>query len=752
MLGASTQHYKTYGKRKTNVINRRVALFNSNSPLASNRGGGADEQVQAKAKSGGWSDSSDSDDAVVPVTPVVVKAPQVKKQVVVPRARSVFVGIEIVQDKENRRRSSKPGTSTPATVKKDVKPETSTTPAPDQEGTESEAARAPFKSKAAKSARRSESRRARARRIVESSDDEAEPSRGHEEVELIDDKHIVDLADDETDDDDDDSRSESSHHDDVDQGNRRTPRAFPRMFPLPFPSALKPLLALTFAADCPKPFDFASFVESPPPPFANSRDKAATWRKVGEASYSEVFSTGSQDGCDIVVKIIPISPLEPSKIADTDEGEDMPFTSDWHAVKREIEVSRLVGGSDGLEGFVRYRGAFLVQGRYPRSLLDSWDAFKRSQKPPCDDQIRPSCLPASQMYALVLLDHAGQDLETWKVRDWIEAREIWDQVVERLGTAEADFEFEHRDLHWGNILVAPAQPDVLADRLDSLHLTPQKAVAQHRGNAPTPTVTATLIDFTLSRMRQPPPSGWNRSKGRGAVLFDAFEDECIFEGEGDRQFDVYRAMKTVVERRGTGWEGFHPETNLLWLHYLVGKLLRGKKLRIPASPPSRTSNASSSPFSSPARAVPSPRKTRRQSLLVLGATTSTLAASATTERKARTLPSNHLLSAATKHRAAMLSEKQRREMEREVEAWESLQRAEQELERLLGDLVTDEDAARRKPGRKAGSTKRQGQGRKKVVRGKSDDATESSRGGAAEFAEWWRRERDEEEGAVLSPV
>jgi hypothetical protein len=47
------------------------------------------------------------------------------------------------------------------------------------------------------------------------------------------------------------------------------------------------------------------------------------------------------------------------------------------------------------------------------------------------------------------------------------------------------------------------------------------------------------------------------------VLFDPFEDDCIFQGEGDLQFDVYRGMRTIVEREGGGWEGFHPKTNLL---------------------------------------------------------------------------------------------------------------------------------------------------------------------------------------------
>lgn len=86
--------------------------------------------------------------------------------------------------------------------------------------------------------------------------------------------------------------------------------------------------------------------------------------------------------------------------------------------------------------------SFLVQGSYPESLLASWDHFKAAQKPVCNDQIRPSTLPPNQLYALILLSHAGMDLESWKMRNWREAKEIWEQVVEQLGQAEETYGFE----------------------------------------------------------------------------------------------------------------------------------------------------------------------------------------------------------------------------------------------------------------------------------------------------------------------
>lgn len=52
------------------------------------------------------------------------------------------------------------------------------------------------------------------------------------------------------------------------------------------------------------------------------------------------------------------------------------------------------------------------------------------------------------------------------------------------------------------------------------------------------------------------------------------EDETLFTGRGDYQFDVYRLMKKANKN---DWEPFEPHTNVLWLHYLADKMLKKKK-------------------------------------------------------------------------------------------------------------------------------------------------------------------------------
>ena len=55
--------------------------------------------------------------------------------------------------------------------------------------------------------------------------------------------------------------------------------------------------------------------------------------------------------------------------------------------------------------------------------------------------------------------------------------------------AENALEFEHRDLHWGNILICRTDNDFVESRL----LGEKKTVASHG-------VHVSLIDFTLSRL------------------------------------------------------------------------------------------------------------------------------------------------------------------------------------------------------------------------------------------------------------
>ncbi len=92
-----------------------------------------------------------------------------------------------------------------------------------------------------------------------------------------------------------------------------------------------------------------------------------------------------------------------------------------------------------------------------------------------------------------------------------------------LGTAEAGIHFEHRDLHWGNILVLPTTEKSVRYTIDGVSC-----------EVPTCGVKSTVIDFTISRCRD---------KNGNTAFTDLSNDEEQFEGSDDYQFDIYRMMR-----------------------------------------------------------------------------------------------------------------------------------------------------------------------------------------------------------------
>ncbi|PWN51992.1 hypothetical protein IE53DRAFT_378522 [Violaceomyces palustris] len=353
--------------------------------------------------------------------------------------------------------------------------------------------------------------------------------------------------------------------------------------------------------------------------------------KIGEASYSEVFklhyfdenSGGGRNGAGpkapsrdqiletSVIKIIPI------RLCDDEphpEEVDVPDESSCDDVCREVEVTKRLGTKMVSESstFVELKHAQVVKGAYPEELLQAWDRFdqrRRKKYGEGAENIRPSVLPPSQHYAVLVLSDGGPDLESAKLKDWSQAAGLFWQVTRGIAGMEEAFGFEHRDLHWGNILVQTSTPKLVVNSpktppdCDSDSSCRQKSKARSRRNTPEedsqggagqvpqdmetyseavqsswtewllePQICgsrATIIDFSLSRI-----SGGKNSE----VIAYNFEAEEIFEGEGDFQFDVYRSMRDLTKG---DWDSFFPLTNLMWLQYLIRKLLQEKGLKPP---------------------------------------------------------------------------------------------------------------------------------------------------------------------------
>ncbi|KAH1195806.1 hypothetical protein AAZX31_19G212100 [Glycine max] len=266
--------------------------------------------------------------------------------------------------------------------------------------------------------------------------------------------------------------------------------------------------------------------------------------KVGEGTYGEAFKINNY-----VCKIVPF------------DGE---FRVNGEVQKRSEELLEEVllcktlnqlrgkdGDSDNLcSAFIDCIEFRVCQGPYDASLIQAWEDWDLEHGSEND---HPKEFPDKQCYVVFVQEHGGKDLESFALLNFDEARALLVQVTAGLAVAESAFEFEHRDLHWGNILVGRSDSETLQFTLDG-----KTMLVKTHG------LIISIIDFTLSRI----------NTGDSILYLDLSSDPDLFKGpKGDKQSETYRRMKEVTE---DWWEGSCPKTNVLWLIYLVDILLMKK--------------------------------------------------------------------------------------------------------------------------------------------------------------------------------
>lgn len=269
-------------------------------------------------------------------------------------------------------------------------------------------------------------------------------------------------------------------------------------------------------------------------------------RKIGEGTFGEVYriSLGSKTSA---IKIVPI---EGSLVVNGERQKTAAQILPEAIIS--VELSALSGQKrvDYCQNFIEVKRLYYIQDRYHPTLMKQWDAYDAKKN---SENERPDCFGADQKFLMLEFADGGSSLEDYKVKSATEARSIFLQAACALAVAETALEFEHRDLHWGNILVAPTKQRSIPCRLAGRDFELDCAG-----------VFVSVIDYTLSRMH----------KG-GAVMFtDVSSEDDLFNGSGDYQFDIYRLMR---EHNQNDWKSFRPYTNVLWLHYLSRKLLEKRR-------------------------------------------------------------------------------------------------------------------------------------------------------------------------------
>ncbi|XP_077287768.1 haspin [Arctopsyche grandis] len=289
--------------------------------------------------------------------------------------------------------------------------------------------------------------------------------------------------------------------------------------------------------------------QTEPLPFDECYPKRKLQRcwKIGEGVYGEVFlyKTENDPNNPIVMKVIPI---EGDALVNGEPQKK--FEEIISEIVIAMELSDLRNNTyNNTSSFARVHRVHCVQGSYPERLLTQWDLFDELKGSEND---YPN-FNSNQLYIVLELEHGGKDLEAFEFSNAEKSYALFFQIAFTLAVAEEAYQFEHRDLHWGNVLIKPTdEPNINYNIRGTTYSIPSCGVF------------ANIIDFTLSRISLP--------QFASTIYNDLANDDDLFNAGGDYQFSIYRLMR---EKNGNSWQEFHPYTNILWLHYILTKMIDG---------------------------------------------------------------------------------------------------------------------------------------------------------------------------------
>lgn len=219
--------------------------------------------------------------------------------------------------------------------------------------------------------------------------------------------------------------------------------------------------------------------------------------KIGEASFSEVFCCNN-----LIYKIIA-------------------FTQ-WYTFEAFCKEAFIMDVLKNEKGVCHLVDRFLVKGGYSQPYLDAWDAFSGG------DNARPSDTNPEQLFGILVMNDCGCDLEKYVFKTMIEIIDFIGKLIETICRLEETYRFEHRDMHWGNIMIKDGE--------------------------------VYLIDFSFSRLET-----------MKIIYSDLNQQEWLFEGDTniDMQFEIYIEEKKACKSK---WDGYCPKSNMLWMRYVLRKL------------------------------------------------------------------------------------------------------------------------------------------------------------------------------------
>ena len=288
--------------------------------------------------------------------------------------------------------------------------------------------------------------------------------------------------------------------------------------------------------------------------------------KVAQGSYASVLRMALTSS-SAVYTVWKLMPLKPKK------GKGARRIDQTLIEDAAAEVKALACMQE-IHGFVEFRSAQVVRGSLPQRLVDINNDWQKGHP---DDPADVEYIK-DQLWLLIEMSDAGTDLETLLINGFpdlsrlhktslgnrLTIRQAWDifwGTAEALAQGEVQANFEHRDLHPGNVCITKST--VLSGEAD-----------QHEIKRYTD-LRVTLIDYTLSRA----------TINEGETLANSMKDQTLFTQTSDkptdrRQHEMYRSMRNLVmatregqRQQAAKWKEFVPTTNVIWLSHILHLLL-----------------------------------------------------------------------------------------------------------------------------------------------------------------------------------
>jgi serine/threonine-protein kinase haspin len=354
--------------------------------------------------------------------------------------------------------------------------------------------------------------------------------------------------------------------------------------------------------------------------------------KIAEASFSEVYRLSAMNSVNssnqesvlkvVALKTPPNAPLpcqlhtRAARDRQGQEAKEMAEREENDVWKSEVadvlsEV-KLLQNLNHIPGFTNFRDLTILQGRPSPAFGDAWRAWNKSRarekKSEFPDPSKKASYDDTQLWAIIEMQDAGTDCEKVMENGGLSSIwEVWDVfwgVCLSVAKAEETCNFEHRDLHMGNICVRSlrAEGDITQVAIED----PIRRKFRFTG------LDTTVIDYTLSRADILPPPSRQPASEPDVAWLDLNKDPALFEGDASEeyQYEIYRYMRGAAlygaplqstpvvapttprrsPRKNTHirfdaddapseaprrdvWKAFHPKTNLVWAHFLLHKLL-----------------------------------------------------------------------------------------------------------------------------------------------------------------------------------